>query len=429
MKMLCKMAAAFACACFLQTSTGHARNGSSIDEMEARIRALEAGLSVAKSSPISLQLSGWVSEQIVHWDDGVERNTYMTGLGSAFASNINFKGQARISRSAYAGYVLHIEAISSDVYTTTNDIPNGGAALTGGGPNSLQLLYSYWFLEHGDFGRLSLGKVSPADVSAVVGLDTSGTLAAAYWVAYDVFAFQVRGSFSPGQSLTWGNASACRGYGRGPGDCNGVPLNVVRYDSPTVAGFRLSASWGDDDNWALALRYINAKVGGFVLKAVATYSETSNESAGAPSGDNLEYAQASAYLQHSRSGWFVHGAWGHLDQSDNPLNNPVTDTWYLKSGVRFKAMSLGATIPYTEYLHATDSAFIVDNGSTPDETADDVGSMVPGSNATFWGFGVVQEIDSADMSMWLRYREHRVDLPNIRTDKMSTVVFGALINF
>lgn len=143
MKMLRKIAAAFACACSLQISTGHARNDSSIDQMEARIRAHEAGLSVAKSSPISLQLSGWVSEQIVHWDDGVERNTYMTGLGSAFASNINFKGQARISRSAYAGYVLHIEAISSDVYTTTNDTANGGAALTGGRPNSLQLPYNY----------------------------------------------------------------------------------------------------------------------------------------------------------------------------------------------------------------------------------------------------------------------------------------------
>lgn len=100
MKMLRKIAAAFACACSLQISTGHARNDSSIDQMEARIRALEAGLSAAKSSPISLQLSGWVSERIVHWDDGVERNTYMTGLGSAFASNINFKGQARIRRRA-----------------------------------------------------------------------------------------------------------------------------------------------------------------------------------------------------------------------------------------------------------------------------------------------------------------------------------------
>jgi len=203
----------------------------------------------------------------------------------------------------------------------------------------------------------------------------------------------------------------------------------VRYDSPTVAGFRLSASWGDNDNWALALRYINAKFGDFVLNAVATYSETSNESSGAPSGGNLEYAQASAYLQHSPSGWFVHGAWGRLDQSGNPLDSPVTDIWYLKSGVRFKAMSLGATIPYTEYLHATDGAFIVVNGNTPDDSADDVGSVMPGTNATFWGFGVVQEIDSAELSVWLRYREHRVDLPNIRTDKMSTVVFGALIKF
>ena len=28
--------------------------------------------------------------------------------------------------------------------------------------------------------------------------------------------------------------------------------NVIRYETPTVAGFKVSASWGEDDQWSVA---------------------------------------------------------------------------------------------------------------------------------------------------------------------------------
>lgn len=402
--------------------------GDCCADLEERIAELEATTARKGNRKVSLTVAGWVSEQIVSWDDGVESNTYITGLGTAFASNVNFKGQAQISKDWSAGYVLQIEAITSDVYTTNQSTPSGGAALTGGGPNSTQVLYSYWFLQSEQYGRVSVGKISPADDSAVVALDSSGTLAAAYWVAYDVFGFAVRGNFAPNESLIWGNAGSCRGYGGGPGDCNGVPLNVVRYDTPVIAGFSGTASWGQDDNWALAARYVNANVGDMTVKGVVTYSETTDAAQGAPNKGALEYMQASVYLQHNPSGWFAQGAWGRIDQDVNPQNNPATDTWYFKSGIRLKPLSIGATIPYGEYLRADDSAFIINNNGTAD-TSDDVGRVVRGSEATFWGLGVVQEIDAAAMSVWLRYREHEVDLPGVNTKDMSTVVFGGFINF
>ena len=57
--------------------------------------------------------------------------------------------------------------------------------------------------------------------------------------------------------------------------------------------------------------------------------------------------------------------------------------------------------------------------------------VVKGSEATYWGFGVVQEIDAAALSMWLRYRQHEVDLPGtgIKTDDIKTVVFGSFMAF
>jgi hypothetical protein len=126
--------------------------------------------------------------------------------------------------------------------------------------------------------------------------------------------------FVPGDSLVWGNAVSYRGYGGGPGDCNGLPRNVVRYDSPVMAGFSMSALWGEDDIWAVAGRYA-AEFSGFKLAAVATYSETTDQAIGAPAnGGSLEYTQASAFLHHVPTGVFGQFAWGHLDQSDNPNN-------------------------------------------------------------------------------------------------------------
>lgn len=401
--------------------------GNCCADLEERIAELESTAARKGNRKVSLTVSGWIAEQVVHWDDGVQSNTYVTGLGSAFASNVNFRGEAQIARGITAGYVLHIEAITSDVYTTNQSTPDGPSIFTGT-TNATQVLYSYWFVKSEDLGKISVGRISPADDSAVVALDSSGTLAAAYWVAYDVFGFNVRGNFAPGDSLIWGNASSCRGYGGGPGDCDAVPRNVVRYDSPVFSGFSASASWGEDDIWAVAGWYHNT-IGDFKISGVVTYSESMDSALGAPPDGKLKYTQAGLYLQHLPSGWFATGAWGHLSQDVNPMNNPDTDTWYLKSGVRMKLSSLGATIPYAEYLGANNSAFVINDSGTANDTSDDVGRVVRGSSAQFWGVGVVQEIDAAAMSVWLRYRDHDVDVPGVNTKSMSTIVTGAMINF
>ncbi|SFV36715.1 porin [Hyphomicrobium facile] len=401
--------------------------GNCCADLEERIAELEASAAVKGNRKVSLTVSGWVAEQVVYWDDGVESNTYVSGLGTAFASNVNFTGTAKINKDWSAGYVLHLEAIDSDVYTTNQNTPVGPAALTGT-KNSVQVLYSYWFLKSEQLGKFSVGKVSPADDNAIVSLDSSGTLAAAYWVAYDVFGFNVRGNFAPGQSMIWGNASSCRGYGGGPGDCDGLPRNAVRYDTPAYKGFSATASWGEDDDWALAGWYANT-LGNFKIAGALTYAETTDSNLGAPPDGKLKYTQAGLYVQHLPSGWFGTAGWGHLTEQGGLVDNPATDTWYMKSGVRLKLNPLGATIPYGEYLGANNSAMIVSDGGSPGDASDDTSQVIKGSSTRFWGFGAVQEIDAAAMSVWLRYRNHEVDVPGVNTKDMSTIVFGSMINF
>ena len=425
------VAAGFATGFGMKTAAAADLGGDCCADLEERVAELEATTVRKGNRKVSVTLTGWVAEQVVYWDDGVEQNTYVTGLGTAFASNFHITGEAVISPGWKSGYTIWVEADGCDVYTTNQFTDCGVMAISG--IRGIQVLKSFWFLESEKLGKVALGLNHPADDSAVVALDESGTLVAAYWVAYDVFSFFVRGNFpgtnrglpngsSPSTSMVWGNSVSCRGYGGGPGDCNGVPINVVRYDTPVWHGFQGVFSWGEDDNVAYAL-YYKSVWGNLKVSAVGTYSETTDSGQGAPKNGALQYAQAGLYLQHLPSGLFFMGSFGNLDQTVNPLHNPETQAYYAKVGIRLNPWAaLGHTVPYGEYLRGDDGALVNFNG---------VQQVVKGSKAEYWGFGVVQEIDAAALSMWLRYRQHEVDLPGtgIRTDDIKTVVFGSFMAF
>ena len=52
------------------------------------------------------------------------------------------------------------------------------------------------------------------------------------------------------------------------------------------------------------------------------------------------------------------------------------------------------------------------------------------SESEWFGFGVVQEIDAAAMSVWIRFRETQFeDNSTIEYEDFDEVTFGGLINF
>ncbi len=60
--------------------------GNCCADLEERIAELEATTARKGNRKVSLTISGWVAEQVMWWDDGVERNTYVGGLGTTLAS-------------------------------------------------------------------------------------------------------------------------------------------------------------------------------------------------------------------------------------------------------------------------------------------------------------------------------------------------------
>ena len=411
--------------------------GNCCADLEERIAELEATTARKGNRKVSLTVSGWVNQQITFWDDGGESNIYIHDLGTTLGSHVKFTGQATIAPGYSAGYVLHIEALGSDGLTTNQSTANGpalynllgtgvdakGKRITSAG-NGVQTLQSYWFVKSDQLGKVSVGLQSQASDNTAILVDGSGSLISANWVAFDTNSFGLRNSAGALiKGATWGGAQGCAGEGGAWGDCNGLPQQVVRYDSPSFGGFSVSASWGADDMWDVAGRYAG-EFSGFKLAAAAAYNEVSDSNYNnlknngiVPGGlPNSQYFQAGLYVEHVATGLFGLGNYGNLDFDGN--KNPNAETWYAKGGLRTRFSSLGHTVFYGEYLNGQDGGFN------------------KGSTLEVWGAGVVQEVDAAAMSVWLKYRNLSYDDSVLNGKTAATDVqdfryigLGAIINF
>jgi hypothetical protein len=408
--------------------------GNCCADLEERIAELEATTARKGNRKVSLTISGWVAEQIAYWDTGEESNVYVGGIGGTLASHVKFTGGAKIDADNSAGYVLHLRAVSTNIFGVNEDNDNSAAAST------VALYYSYWFLQNKNLGKLSVGQQSQASDNAAIVPDQSGTLVPANWAMFDGSAFQMARNGvgvvdGGGQRVNWGFTNFCGFTGLGTaGDCTAVPTANIRYDSPVFNGFSVSATWGEDDLWDVAARY-SGEVSGFKLGAGISYAETTDENF--VLGPNItfnkkrsDFFQVGAYAQHLASGLFVYGAYGKEDNNSIVTSSGVTgayntdgDRFYLKAGIIQKWNALGNTVLWGEYAESQDMlgpSLRLTSGAT-------------GSEFTQWGLGALQQIDAAAMSVWIKYRHYDAEIQGGALaggfDNYETVIVGGLINF
>jgi predicted porin len=231
------------------------------------------------------------------------------------------------------------------------------------------------------------------------------------------------------KDLKWGDFGYCYSQQRPwGGDCDGIVMNGVRYDSPTFGGFSVAASYGEDDDWEVAARY-NGKLAGFKVALGAGYSVNTDENTQplpVSSHKDSEFFQAGGYVEHLATGLFLHAIYGQENNNNEVTllggdTEPDTHQWYVKGGIRQQWLPLGHTILYGEYAEYIDqlSPTALDAGATSSELSR-------------WGFGAVQEIDSAAMSLWVQYRQQEVSITGGNLggiDDFRYVTTGALINF
>lgn len=403
--------------------------GNCCTAVEERIAELEATTVRKGTRNLKLSISGYVAQEITWWDDGGESNVYLHGLGPTQASHVKFTGEAIIASGWTAGYAMRTQNLSDNPFGRS-----GTAAMDQNSADfkqGLNLQMSYWFLQSKSLGTLSVGKLAPAAKSAAMFTDKSGTQIIENYTFLDGFPqFIIRsgGNLVPA-SLTWGQLGYCYSQNAPLGaDCDGLVMNAVRYDTPVLAGFSASASWGQDDDWQIAGRYAG-EIAGFKVLAGVGYSESTDETLAVPVASLIKkdssYVQAGAYAEHLATGLFVHGAYGYEDNSGTELAGGLSpldgEHWYAKAGIRNAWTPLGATVIYGDYGRYIDQL-------GPGALALGLSS----SEIEQFGAGLVQEIDAASMSLWIKYREQRADVTaaNVgRLEDLRTVSTGALINF
>jgi len=386
-----------------------------VADLEERVAELEATTARKGNRKVSLTISGFVNNAVQWWDDGNESNTYVTTNGSD-PSRFRFVGKAKINNDWTAGYILEIGVASNAQASNT--------AIEQAGVGALTLRHSAWFLE-----SKSLGKVTVGQTSAVNDGITEVTLAKSILVDKPITIFTPNGAFNLVNSangnsagVTWNGLTRGQTTGVGEGD----RYNLVRYDSPEFAGFVASANWGEDDFWAVALRY-DGEYHGFKLSAGISYGEITDNTqkfggssnAGDDRGTTLG---GSASVLHVESGLFATFAYGRTELADSVVaGDNEYSNWNIQAGIQRKWSPFGNTTLYGEYFRG-------DFGQS--STANIVGSDVD-----VWGLAAIQDFDAAALQLYVAYRHYSADLKTavgvaaIDTEDFDTVFSGAKISF
>ena len=386
MKNKLSVAAFIAGGMMVVTSSANAADlgGDCCADLEERVAVLEATTARKGNRKVSLQIYGHINQSLLIWDDGQNSDAYVVDNDSS-GSRVGFKGKAKINHEWSAGYRIELGVYSaeSDRVDQNNDDGDG---------NRIAIRRSSMYLASKTFGKVTWGLTSHA-LDATTKADLSGThVIARNGGLRFIEDFFILDSAGVSTNTRWGAIF--------DGDTELDKRNVIRYDTPTFAGFKVSASWGEDDEWSVAAFY-KAKYADFKVKAAIGYGED-QEGAGSGVSENFN---GSASIMHTPTGLFITASAGQIEKG-----NDDEDTFYqVKGGIQQSWSPLGKTTLYGEYIEA--------------ET-DDTGE------GEIYGFGIVQKVDAAAMELYAGYRHYEADLnTNIATEDFVTVVTGARIKF
>lgn len=388
--------------------------GNCCADLEERIAELEATTARKGNRKVSLTVSGWVNQAVFFWDDGVEQNAYV-GTNGLEQDRFRFTGDAKITDGWSAGYILEIGLNGADSKTFSQE--------SGGTGNNAVLRKSAWFIKSKDYGKLTVGKFDTATYHLIDNIDTLLTRNVSDYEAAGVAlgAFKIRSGGAFVGTTKWTDVMG--GFNNGTPGQSGL-RNTVRYDTPAIAGFVGSASWGEDDQWEIALNYRN-DVGDFKINGGVGYGESTDPginrgqctSAGA-TGD-CQWWAIGGLVQHMPTGIYLYGGYGfnRIDLSPGIVADDEAETWYLQAGIEKAWFPLGKTNIFGEYRK------------------DDVGLSKGADNSDLdlWALGVVQNIESADMSLYAVYRHYAGEIEKAGVkrdlDDFDMAITGAKINF
>lgn len=239
-------------------------------DLEARIAELEATAARKGNRKVTLEISGHINEGILSWYDGAILDAYVVTNDNS-RTRFRFKGSARIDAEWEAGYLIEIGVRGANSKRVNQLDVWGGRA----DPDDVgfDIRDSVWFATSKRLGTGWLGSSNAATDRITEMNLTQTTYFAKYADVEDTGLGMILRSAINGElttsGLTWRRLIGDSGDQPGEGERG---FELVKYESPVWHGFRLSASWGADDFWDMALRY-EGEAAGFQFAAGIGYLE------------------------------------------------------------------------------------------------------------------------------------------------------------
>jgi len=348
-------------------------------DIESRITEIENALARKGNRKVSLRVYGQVNRAIMAWDDGEETNVYEVDNETS-TTRLGFLGSTPINGDWSAGYRLEIETIgagSNFVSANSDDgLPQN---------NDVRLRHSYWYIANRHLGRLSVGQQSQAtDNITIINLGAQMSDAALHY--NNRFDVKTKGP-APEMNLTWGALAFTVDSFRG---------NFVRYDTPILDGFLISAAWGEDDFADITIRYAK-NWSQFRLAAGIGYMNNRER--------DFSDLRGSASLFHDPSGVYLSLAGGLRDDKGGVVvsNTSLGYFQYYQLGLKTSITSLGATTFYGDFGR-------YDNFGVGDEI-ELMQSRWPRHGLTDstlerWGVGMEQNLDAAGVLLYAQYHHY-----------------------
>jgi hypothetical protein len=439
-------------------------------DLEARIAALEATVVGKGNRKVNVEMAGAVSRAILSWDDGQNTDSHVV-TNDGEGSKIEITGEVEHFNRANWSAGFHIEinvqgAGSGEVNQFDDNIPT-----------ALQIDESQMWMRHRKAGQLTWGFVGGTgeNIEDLTENDLSDTATAGYSGVEDIGGgfflrrSNVRGVPGLLTPVVWGDLI---------NHLPGIDGSIVRYDTPMYRGFEANATWGEDDQWQLALNWTSAPEKDSEENPELAEIEPMEDAGAYPAQTGLlkifqisgtvglfdirdvlvdepdsRTAAGSLSILHKPSGLSLTGAaarrtfTGSQRFNDDEVGRP-SDPWYyyLKAGWKRDLNRLGQTAFFAEYGNfnqflgrdADEEQVAALGGIEENAVCGNARSacLVSGSKATIWGFGVVQYVKDADLQLYTAYRHYEPDvsLSSIRgggvrsvpLDDFQTVITGAL---
>ena len=354
--------------------------GSCCGDLEERVAELEATTARKGNRKVSLQIYGQVNRGLLVWDDGEDSDAYVVD-NDAQSTRFGFTGKAMMKPGWTAGYSIELEvqdAASDEVSQVSDEL--------GGTADLIRTRLANWYLESDRLGRLTLGQASTASdgITEISLHNNAGKTigSTALSKSFAVLGVDAVGVI-PAGSARWGDiASNLAGLSRN---------DIIRYDSPSLYGFILSTSWGDNDLWDVALRF-KKEWNSFRIAAGIGYWE---DATGLAINDK-EGIGGSISVMHVPTGLFGTFSIAEQDFEEDIVGRDDASYWALQFGVERKWLPYGATTIYGEYASYEGdfdgaSGVVVAGGSSDD---------FAGTEATKWGVSIVQNFEQAALDIY-----------------------------